>query len=910
MDKNHPNLQIIELTDARGRTHEIAVRPVSYHTSYTLQGAVELPSLPAWAVQAEFKNWETAVDLIIRDMIAEFRSVQGDRIRAYCAPLRVSDQVLPGFFWLDDQGLITVNECWAKDRALDSDGDQAFIIWTKDRRAAYFVKYPLTQEVPLLYLQTEKAGDTWEDYQESLEVWKAPKTVSPAKASEETFGLRVTNLNEVLTEQEIRDGFLKAHAASEIGKKTNAWDARELQEGYQARMNYIQRCKHLLKNPGRFYELEGILKASRGGLGAKAVATNAPAKNQWIVDDSCRWRLQGKPGTTDRSTLYRLLTIDWNKQSRLEETLDGLSFTRLSAKRSTNQTTGAAEVPPPRFNQIERGPKKRNFTQRLEDLQVVVWEDLPHKDPALPPAQILRVYYRKSFSFDPHPVALHDERREGGMHQEWLLPPVCVIKDDQPIWVTARDMLEDEIAGIRTVTKQGDLWPQTHGAIEEKPAKAAQLQQALQRFVGKYGIPSIESNEFQTMGRYVAQRAMTVVYGTNIPEKMWDRCQCLRRWFTANSQYTCGILGGIKGSDRPYRRYLIADPQTLVPAIITDCPPLNRCSAKRVGEIHSQLAQSVMLGNVSPTFKGKKVRLFIYGDGTRGQLYAFPSGQRAQSIPGVFLPQVNDRPNEDHGVTVARNYRTLSGEERVAFTSEARPTIGTGKLITVHGMKNFCGVESNQLYALVPGKGNVAVDFAISQYELMTGEVVDDEGRIWKGKQCLEAMLEQGSAVKATVLWNGRRVAGRLVEIHMFRTTTASENTRPETRVRCATGIAKHCIRAALLNELQTYGQLNTNDWVNWDNRTITMAGHPRLKPRDLRHLHMLQYAGQVIGSHVGACKSPAPQAMVEQLFGEIELDEEVHGSIVSDRRQIPEQPTIQEFSNEIEITDSSPVIA
>lgn len=880
------NLQIIELTDNMGRTHEAAVRPVSYHTSYTPSGAVELPSLPAWAVQAEFGNWEIAVDLIIRDMISEFSSVQGDRIRAYCAPLRVSDRVSPGFFWLDEQGLITVNECWAKDRALDSDGDQAFIIWTKSRNAAYFVKYPLTQEVPLLYQQSEKLPDTWEDYQESLEVWKEPRRIGAAKTeapADDPFNWKVVNMNEVLTEQEIRQNFITVHSAPEIGKKTNAWDARELREAYQAKLPYVRACQHLLKNPGRFYELEGILKANRGGLGAKTVVydTTVVGKNQWIIDDNCRWRLQGKPGTTDQSVLRSLLKTDWGRQSRLEETLKGLSFLQLSSRRSTGTP---AEPVVPRYNQIDR--KKRNFTERLELLKVVVWEDLPHVDPSLPPAQILRVYYRKSFKFDPHPVALHDERREGGMHHQWLLPPVCVVKDGQPLWLTARDMLEQEIAGIRTRTKKGDLWPQTHGAIEAWPAKAAQLQQALQRFVGKYGIPSIDSNDFRTMGRYIATRAVTVVYGTNLPDKMWDLIQPLRRWFTDNSEYQLGIMGGVKGSDKPYRRYLIANPQTLVPAV-NNHPAFQRCSAKRVGELHSQLAQSIPLGWTAPEFKPRKVRLFIYGDGTRGQLYAFPSGQRAQEIPGVFLPQVNDRPDEDRGVTVARSYRTLSGEERVAFTSEARPTIGVGKLITVHGMKNYCGVESQQVSAMTK-HGRMDVDFAISQFELMSGSIIDDEGREWKGKACLEAMLEQGSALKASVLWNGRWVSGRLVEIQMMRTTTASENTRPETRVRCVTGVAKHCVRAALMSSVLDYGRPDTEDWLNWDDRAISLEGEPRLKPRDLRHLTMLQYAGQVIGSRIGACRAPHPSAMVESLFGGIEMEESSDETQV----QVPEVTT------------------
>lgn len=858
--ENNANLQTIELTDNMNRTHVVNIRPVSYHTSYTPSGAVELPSLPAWAVQAEFGNWEIAVDLLVRDMISEFSSVQGDRIRAYCAPLRVSDRVLPGFFWLDEQGLITVNECWAKDRALDSDGDQAFIIWTRSRNAAYFVKYPLTQEVPLLYLQSEKPADTWKDYDESLEVWDAPKPK---------------------TEQEIRQGFLTVHSAPEIGKKTNAWDARELREAYQARMKYVQACKHLLKNPGRFYELEGILKANRSGLGAKTAVyeTVDSGKNQWIIDDSSRWRLQGKPGTTDPLILRSLLGTNWSLQSKYEETLKGLSFLRLSTRRSASVPQ---EPVVPRYNQTDR--KKRNFTARLEALGVLVWEDLPHTDPALPPAQILRVYYRKSFKFDPHPVALHDERREGGMHHQWILPPVCVVKDGQPLWLKARDMLEDEIAGIRTRTKKGDLWPQTHGAIEAWPAKAAQLQQALQKFVGKYGIPSIDSHDFRTMGRYIGCRAVTVVYGTNIPEKMWELVQPLRRWFADNSQYQLGIMGGIKGSDKPYRRYLIADPQTLVPVVAgANNTAHQRCSAKRVGEIHSQLAQSIPLGWTAPEFKPRKVRLFIYGDGTRGQLYAFPSGQRAQSIPGVFLPQVNDRPDEDRGVTVARSYRTLSGEERVAFTSEARPTIGCGKLITVHGMKNYCGVETEQLYALVPGRGNVPVDFAISQFELMSGSIVDDEGREWKGKACLEAMLEQGSAVKASVLWNGRRVSGRLVEIQMMRTTTASENTRPETRVRCVTGVAKHCVRAALMDGVTNYGHPDTEDWLNWDDRAIALDGEPRLKPRDLSYLLELQYAGQVIGSRIGASPAPQPRQVVEESAEGIEMEDSIEIQVTTD---------------------------
>jgi hypothetical protein len=150
------------------------------------------------------------------------------------------------------------------------------------------------------------------------------------------------------------------------------------------------------------------------------------------------------------------------------------------------------------------------------------------------------------------------------------------------------------------------------------------------------------------------------------------------------------------------------------------------------------------------------------------------------------------------------------------------------------------------------------------------------EGREWKGKACLEAMLEQGNGVKASVVWNGARVSGRLVEIQMMRTTTASENTRPETRVRCVTGVAKHCVRAALMDGVINYGHPDTEDWLNWDDRAIAVFGEPRLKTRDLSYLLELQYAGQILGSRIPGSGVRAPQvrAVVEESGEGIEMEE------------------------------------
>lgn len=954
---NKPNNQIIELTDNLGQTHQLSIRPVSFHTSYTANGAVELPSMPAWAVQAENGNFTVAEELIIRDIISEFSSTMADRVMAYTSPLRVSDTVYPGFFWLDDQGLITVNERWAKDRALDSDGDNAFIIWTKDRNAAYFVKYPLTQQVPKLYLQQEKQPDTWLDYDETLECWDEPRP---------------------LTEDQIRQGFLKVHASGDIGRKTNAWDARELQQAYQARMSYHETCKHLLSDIGRFYELEGILKSSRAGLGAKAMAAiQTEHSSSWIIDDRCRWRLQGKPGTVDDSVLRSILSTDWKEEARLEDTLKGLSFKQINTNRPTKPRK---EVVRRVYEQVDH--LKRNFTQRLEYLRVIEWEDMKVIDPALPPAQILRCYYRKGFGFTAHPVALHDERRESSMYQEWILPPVATIKDGQVFWTKAQAMLESEISCMRTRIKKEGLWPQSHGSIESHPKKAAELQQCLQRFVGKYGLPSLKSNDFMTCGKQVAQRAMTVIYSTNIPEKMYDEVYFLRRWFDTTHQsilhskistaqavidkvnsdlkrhglnggqlsdfavqngpdqiraacklkiekqqqiidacqasfnYTAGILGGIKDSDKNYRRYLLADKQTLIPCYAGNPslnPPMRRCSAKRVGEIHSQVAQSVVLGMTAghnpgkpqSAWKPRKARIFIYGDGTRGQLYAFPSGQKLQDIPGVFLQQVNDRPDEERGITVGRVYRTISGEERVSYTSEARPTIGCGKLVSIHGFKMYCGVEANQLVTCPPGESGVEIDFAVSQWELMSQTFVDDEGREWKGKQCLEAWLESGHAYTASVVWDGRLVTGRVVEITLMRTTTASENTRPETRVRRVSGIAKHAVRAALMSTVADYGDVDTHDWLNWDNRSLALADEPRLKPRNFDYLLTLQTAGRIIGSRNGSCAAPKQSVVIEEVASRVEME-------VAAGDESVDQSTLKELFDEtkVEITNPDPVLS
>lgn len=853
-------LQIIEVEDNLGRMHRLVVRPVSQHTTQTKTGPVLTPTMPAWVTQArDFKNWQTALKLIIRDMISAFDDIQADRVRAYCAPLRVSDTVHEGFFWLDAQGCITVNEVWAKDRALDSDGDNAFLIYTEDRQAAYFVKYPLTQPVVKLYLQSEKAADTWKDYDATLERWDRP----------------------VLTEEQIRDGFLKSHRQAEIGIKTNKWDALALHQAKQARMSYFQTCRHLLADPRRFYDLEGDLKASRAGLGARTFTMHHDIEEvTWVVTDEGRWRLQLKPGTVDYAELKRLVTTDWAQQSKWEETLKGLEFKQAGTRRGTVE-----EEPEPTYNQREKDKidpkngkllrKGRNFTERLEHLGTIQWEELPHKDPSLPPAMILRVFHRKYRNAVGTPVALHDGRRGGSMHYQYYLPPVAIIRDSQVLWVSARDMLEGEIAGIKTDV-EGMKWPQSLGSIEAWPAKANQLQQALQKFVGKYGIPTIESNEFRTMGEFVAVRTFTVMYGTIDPEEMWNLVQGLRRWFADHSNYAPGILGGDKGSQHPWRKYMIADPRTLVPVISAlgseAQESLNRCSAKRVGEIRTQLAGSIPLGMISPNWQQRKAKVFIYGDGTRGQLYAFPSGQKLQDIPGVFLPQVNDRPDEDRGINTARKYMTLSGDQRVSYVSDARPTIGCGKLIHPSGMKNFCGVETEQLYAFIPGQGNVPVDFAISQYELMSAEVVDDEGRVWKGKQCLEAMLEQGHGRDVTVQWHGTSVRGKLVEIPLFRTTTASENTRPETRVRKISGVAKHAVRAAMMESLE-YGDIDTPNWLNWDNRSLAVVDEPRLKPRRLEYLLALQAAAQVIGSNLGLCDAPRHTNLSETLLAGIEME-------------------------------------
>lgn len=957
MKNSKATLQPVELTDALGRRHILDIRPVATTFEATKEGGVATPTLPGWVIQTRDYGFSrdgqpnaviqrVALNLLTKDQLAVFAGCSSDQLMCYCAPMRVSDKVRPGCFWIDEQGLVCVNELWGKGRALDSDGDVLWLVYDRTGRKAVFVKFPTTKTLPILVRQWDKAPDTWGDYNEGLEDWNVGQ----------------------LTEAQIKSAFWKAHSTNNLGPITNYHDAKALRQSKAAGATYFETISNLLADPQRFLDIEGDVKSTRAGLnvGGKEenlVTSYSNQRIRWGLADTCRWRVQGKPGTVDQRVLDRLIRVDWEKELALEDCLGGLSFKIV-------KSGGSSDTPPqPTYPSIDS--RGRNLRQRLEDLSILRWTEVPHHDPTLPAVLILEVFYhRYNCAQKGRPVGFQDGRRGSSMYYQFFLPPVCSIKDGRVLWTDARELLDQEllemdcrwngqwIAGEQGREWQDFMWPQKLISLATLSGKSQQLQGILQKFLGKYGVPTIASYQYRTWAQYIACRQVIVNYGTSDIQKMWELVQFVRKdfrdrylgrykavkkfvdryddygfqsfgdtradWYrrrlTEIPEYTVGIMGADKDSTEVYRRYGLADPQTLVPIWANP-----RSSAKRAGEIRSQLTTSVPMGwnNLQVfTEDGRSqllqprlvtAQLFIYGDDgdpnlvtTRGQLTAFPSGQQKQFVGSVFLPSIWHDPEDCDEPLEENHYWTLTGAEKVCYTTGARETIGCGKLITPDGMKNYCGVEMEQLSTL---EGEL-VDFAISQYELMSVET-DPLGETpmgpWKGKGCLETMLEEGNSRVATVLWGGRRVVGRLVDVQLHRTTTASENIRPETRPRRTSGVAKHAIRAALLHP----NFLDSTNWLNWDQRydirfvhdVVGMdgvePGTPRLKPRDPSYLWTLQYAGQIIGSHLQLCGSPQVVEDIQTFDGETEM--RVETSVVNNNVAVfQDDPTVsQETTDE-----------
>ena len=150
--------------DIMGHTIEYPVRVAGSVVTVTSKGQETTEIISAYDTLLREENWKQGLRLMRQERHRSFVDAVGARFDVHSAPIRVSDDVEPGFYYLDPEGLIVINEQWALVRAIDSDGDVARLITTESKLGAILIKFPLTKSVPVMYRQMRVPVDHWYDY--------------------------------------------------------------------------------------------------------------------------------------------------------------------------------------------------------------------------------------------------------------------------------------------------------------------------------------------------------------------------------------------------------------------------------------------------------------------------------------------------------------------------------------------------------------------------------------------------------------------------------------------------------------------------------------------------------------------------------------------------------------------------
>jgi hypothetical protein len=813
MQENATNFETYELklerNDGEIVTVSIPYRSIGTTTRYEKKAWLEEPILPSYITcldpDRQKVNGSEALTQMRQERGRAFQAACGIVADEYVAHLRMSDQVPEGHYWLDPQGLITVNEKWANENAKDADGDAGSLKSTVDKMMAVFKKWPLVHILPVLKRILVKPRDTWFDL-----------TERPAPAD-----------NTVADEYAL---FSKCHAANDVGIKTNYFDGKELFEAVQKRESgakFADAIAEFLEDNNRFRPIEGELKKFRNedvaAFELPEEGIQPPADLRFVYMGKKEVSPEGLFGNDARNWKQfwdEAIELDCFNSYEFAPFKTALKVRDPEVRRKANQGTP-------------------NLTGRLIKIRALDVERLPHR---LFPNGVVKLSLHRYINGNRYPVALEDNKRGKRRTYEFYVPPIVSVQNGQVIWQDGQEALEEAIGHIWPYVDDGSRWPKNHAAFTDYPQKTSMLISAITQFVGRYGIAALEGNDWvevdgdenrvsASMALPIASRAFTIQYGSFVLDKMWSEWCTVRDWFEKNTKFSPSIAAD-KQPTELHRMHAVCHRGTDVP--LWTAPHNN---GKRATEIKKQVGNSLPLGHYdweNRAWRRCKSTVFVYSGegpegqiGTTGQLYCFPSGADQMDVENMFLERVyhtreDSSPFEE---LTPVEFVTLQGQLRKCWVGGPRTTLACGKIVMPCGVKNFSGVENEQLVASTGGERR-DVDFALSVQEICA-----------KGAQ--KTFFDR--AVPAVVQWGDKTVKGYLATVQLYRTCSFGDNVTP----RVKRTVTKRCGRFGYENALRKLG-----DWS--DVHSFTSDGK-RIKPiQDLEYVEALDRAIEQIADAFG----------------------------------------------------------
>jgi len=747
--------------------------------------------LNAWVVQdvepiyiAQLKNnrIDVARTSAAKEIMLSLVRELGITAKGYEAPIALSAGVPAGFFALDGHRII-VNEAWALDRALDADGDRAWLIFNKSGEKAALVKYPITKPVPVLERVRGLPKETFYDF--TIVDMRNLLNEYPIG-----FNYKRNEKGELeLSEIDEWEEFDKSHMNVPVGLLTSNWNTYEL---WQTRgWDYADRIKYFMQNPQRFEDIEsGGMKAARKA-GQAATVADILSFNMRLTN-RFSWALTstGSIGSMTPDRIEWILSPKPNFISELVKDIRMLNIHEDDCFVKTN---------PPRQTFIPK-PKivDGGFVNRLVQLGVLRFgpnnpdntKGYRHhraKD-GIPPVVLVYITVPTGQA-----VALTDTKRNGAQTYAYLLYPV--FDPEQGKYVHPINHMAKVLAQFdsRIITRDGTFkgfWPRNPNDLAMYPVKAAQFLKRMQEYCGVYGdaVPADWKENVLSpskTGLVVAKHTVVIDYLYETDDLDYMRSIAEK----ANAITRICVAGG-KGSDRRVRKYLVAHPNGV--AELADA----RAHPRRSGASRAQLLRAI---------QSAQFTVAIVTMDTQTGVLITPSGVEKQKTDRGFLPIPHSTEHPDY--TQVTEFYTLTGERRKVWLTDPRESIEIGKLIRQDGQKfmpRLFKPAGEQIY-LSDGR---PVDLIMNHHELLE-------------KQCHHCVLEEAEEGTMRVPYKFyfsdaeiakreeaglpryevryREITVMVATITYYRTGSASENIKPRARRMRFKGFDMLPIKAALL---------------------------------------------------------------------------------------------------------------
>lgn len=577
------------------------------------------------------------------------------------APIALSAMVPKGHFAFDGNRII-LNEDESLIAARDADGDRGALSLSPDENQAVLIKFPITQQPPLLKRATE--FDRILDGQSRTFVPEKFYTLEISPFYPNSNGEWEPN-NVTF---DIKEQFLKTHSPNNTAIITSLWNVKELKEAFDNGWGFKRTIRHLCSNPDRYEEIEnGELKAASKDNKGKTRASVMDLKLALTPKFSVFLTSRKSVGTMDDNRTNWVLNEDLLEHAKNVQTLQ-VSF----------------RTPNPRpQKKVEPKVMDPTFLQRLLDFKKLRVSEpgvIPSHNENLPEAVIIWATDTKGA-----PVALTETKR-GTLGFAHVLYPVYEAETGKiysPIEYLAKKLSYAAFTDIKNpeTGRSVGKWPRRDKfnpkkmmifETWERPEKIAMLHQMLSEHCGTYGdvVPSKKTpNGFEISCNSAVVSSMTVVIDYGNIENLENM------WLAANklNEIVPICMAGGKSNNEKARKYVLANKNGL-PIWLNDD---TICHPRRAANQRAQLLRSE---------NGQDYRVAVVLAETKTQVLICNSGVEKQQVSTCFLPRITNTRN-DEMYPEEREITTWSGARRKIFQTTPRQHIQIGKLVDSIGNK-------------------------------------------------------------------------------------------------------------------------------------------------------------------------------------------------------------------------------